>query len=204
MTPENNSLQSKLIGEVIPYGLINTSEEQPNTMDQNTKNTSKQGKGITQNQGSCYSNKDKEIPNYQIHTTEPMHEWIPVSRYAPEFIDMELDIPDQMVDQRFFTQFVTLKTADNFAQDILLAHKVIESGLPNRFGCRIPVASVWNIPLFRELLQDYDDLEVCECLEFGFPISRNEQFPDPQPNSMNHKGATLFPDQIDEYLEWEV
>ena len=85
----------------------------------------------------------------------------------------------------------------------MLAHKVIDSGVPNRFGCRIPVNSNWNLPLFQSLLKDYYDQDLLEWLEFGFPVS---QFgvPDLVPADRNHRGATLFPDTIDQYLEQEL
>lgn len=57
-----------------------------------------------------------------------------------------------------------------FVHDLRLAHKIIDSGMPNRLGCWIPVHSNWNLPLFDALLQQYHDHEVIEWLTFGFPV----------------------------------
>ena len=75
---------------------------------------------------------------------------------------------------------------------------------PNRYGCRIPVSSNWNIQLLKSLLADYEDLEVVEWLTYGFTISRDDNFPDPTQANTNHKRATAFPKFIDKYLETEI
>ena len=74
-------------------------------------------------------------------------------------------------------------------EDIQRAHKVINSGVCNRFGCRILVKSNWNLLLMDSLLTDYDDRDVLEWLKFGFPISRDDDAPDPIPATLNHTGT---------------
>ena len=90
-----------------------------------------------------------------------------------------------------------------FLNDLIIAHKVIKSGVPNKLGCMIPVNSTWNIPLFRSLLGDYHDIDVVNWLEFGFSISYEASM-NPRPNKNNHKGAVDFPVHIDEYLHKEI
>ena len=78
---------------------------------------------------------------------------------------------------------------------------IISSGLPNIWGCRIPVYSRLNIPFFRSLLKNYWDSNLCELLEFGFPIGLVRDV-----NVLanrNHKGAEEYPTDIDKYLEKE-
>ena len=96
--------------------------------------------------------------------------------------------------------------SEGFLEDILLSHMVIQSGMPNRYGCRIQIKSSWNVQLMETLLNQhqYHDMEVTEWLKFGFPVSREEEFPDPWPNKVNHKGATMFPEAIEQYLEREI
>ena len=89
-------------------------------------------------------------------------------------------------------------------QDILIAHEVISSGVPNQFKCRIPLNTTWNIPLLESLLTEYHDKEVIEWLQFEFPMSRSDEFPDPTPAECNHQGATMYPEQVDTYLEKEI
>ena len=97
-----------------------------------------------------------------------LDEWIPVATYAPEFLDTELDIPSEPVDQQFFNTFVQEIQSDKAAHDILLAHEVIQLGMPNKFGCHIPLHTNWKLSIFRDLLHEYQDLDVLDWLQFGF------------------------------------
>ena len=49
-------------------------------------------------------------------------------------------------------------------------HKVKKSGHYNFECCKIPLETKLNIPFFRFMLNDYDDLIVVDFLEYGFPI----------------------------------
>ena len=89
-------------------------------------------------------------------------------------------------------------------QDLLLAHKVIESGLPNRYRCQIPLVTDWKLDKFQQMLEGYDDQEVIEWLRYGFSVSRQDSFPHLMPAASNHLGAMLFPEVIDEYIKKEV
>ena len=79
--------------------------------------------------------------------------------------------------------------------DVVQANMAItSSGLPNIWGCRIPVYSRLNIPFFRSLLKNYWDSNLCEFLEFGFPIGLVRDV-----NALanqNHKGAEEYPTDI--------
>ena len=51
------------------------------------------------------------------------------------------------------------------------AHRLIkDSNLPNFLHCRIPVKSGLNIKAWRNYLQNYWDQQLCDLLEFGFPL----------------------------------
>ena len=45
------------------------------------------------------------------------------------------------------------------------------SGKSNVSGLRIPLQTQWNIPFLREKLVGYEDEEVAEFIEFGWPIN---------------------------------
>lgn len=85
-----------------------------------------------------------------------------------------------------------------------LHKRVAAYGVCNRFGARIPVNFHWNLSLFDSLLFDYEDREVVEWLRFGWPINRALHLPHPSIQIHNHKGATLFPQHIDQYLAEEI
>ena len=103
-----------------------------------------------------------------------------------------------------FNLFTSHQQQTGQIHDILLAHKVIESGVPNRFGARIPLITNWNLYNFAQLLRGYEDMEVIEWLKYGFSISRADEVGDPTPNIKNHLRAVLFPETLDEYVEKEV
>ena len=65
--------------------------------------------------------------------TEITHhmDWVSINEYAPEFVDTSLDIPEQMVDQQFFDCLHNYNQNNAFIKDIILANKVIQSGVPN-------------------------------------------------------------------------
>ena len=109
-----------------------------------------------------------------------------------------------MVDQNYFSFFISEMQQISNVENLLLANQVTNINLPNQFGCRIPVKSNWNHELLESLLREYDDVEILECLKFGFPISWEEGTTYPEPAQVNHKGATLHPDAIDKYLEQEL
>ena len=89
--------------------------------------------------------------------------------------------------------------------DIIQTHtKVLQSGVPNFLGCRIPVKSNINIEFFRENLQDYSDNIICEFLEFGAPIGFEGKLNKNEIAITNHRGARDFADDIFNYLKKEA
>ena len=67
------------------------------------------------------------------------------------------------------------------------------------FGKKI--AQVWAVTL-----SDYRDFQVCDLLEFGFPLGCSEDIRNLKSNTRikNHKGAREFPSEIKSYLESEL
>ena len=68
----------------------------------------------------------------------------------------------------------------------------------------MPVRSGWNIDKLNELLADYHDVDVVQWLQFGFPVSWDENRVYPTQAETNHLGATLFPQYVDEDFEKEI
>ena len=77
---------------------------------------------------------------------------------------------------------------------------VRKSGLPNYRGCRIPVPSELCIDIWHKLLIDYDDKQVCEFLQFGFPLDYTGDITSSQPPYKNHRGAREFPTFLNNYF----
>ena len=99
-----------------------------------------------------------------------MDRYSTISQYYLDFLVNNLDTPENGVDNDFFETWLGTKKQEDFIHDILLVHKVISLGLPNKKGCKTLVSSNWNIELMRNLLQDCDDIEVVDWLRYGLSI----------------------------------
>ena len=94
-------------------------------------------------------------------------------------------------------------------QKMLEVHKKVQdSGKYNFQHCRIRVNEKINVEYMRILLRDYQDLQVCDLLEFGFPLGfegdiHNLSTKDQIWQYKNHKGALEFPDHINAYISKE-
>ena len=98
---------------------------------------------------------------------------------------------------------------DNIEQ-FLNAHDLVNnSGKFNFEYCKIPVNDRFNMQYIRSLLTDYKDDQICDLVEFGFPIGYlgSEDFPEINQKSLwkfrNHKGALEFSDSMLAYLTKE-
>ena len=92
----------------------------------------------------------------------------------------------------------------NELPDILQAHTLVKaSKLPNYMGCRIPVNSGLNIPKWRHYLANYWDQQLCDLLEYGFPLDFDRECP---LNSVeqNHTTANDNTGHISKCLEEEL
>ena len=87
---------------------------------------------------------------------------------------------------------------------INLHQKVRLSGTYNFAGARLDLHhSNLNSDVFRELLEDYDDKEVCQFIQYGFPLSlAQEVFLEPA--LKNHKSSYSFFSYIDSFLQKEL
>lgn len=95
-------------------------------------------------------------------------------------------------------------TEGNFNFYVQLHREVMKHQNYNRFGARIPIPTKMNLELFENLLQDYHDKEVVEWMRFGWPTGYPLDAPEPVPHIINHKGALLYPNHIDEYFKTEI
>ena len=77
------------------------------------------------------------------------------------------------------------------------------SGQFNYTGLRIPVPSRLNIPIWRALLQDYEDSVIGDFLEFGWPLGYTNQTL-PVFDLRTHRGALNFPSAVQDYLSSEI
>lgn len=141
-------------------------------------------------------------------------EYIECDRYSPE---TEFEVLFQY-DPEFAVQAedaVLCSTCDMNAQftdggegefqyDIQLAKLIVDSQKYNYEGERIPLKTRWNTDILARLLQDYDDREVLQFIQFGWPIDRKTDLGTPDAMGKNHNGATQFPEAVDRHIEEEI
>ena len=83
-----------------------------------------------------------------------------------------------------------------------MASLVINSGVINAVGCRIPLQSNWNHRLLQQLCTSDSDREVATYLLYGWLLNR-----DPGPVAQtycNHRSAQRYPQQVCDYLLKEL
>ena len=88
-------------------------------------------------------------------------------------------------------------------KDLALHEQVLRLGYPNRWGARIELEHKWNLQLFRDLLQGYEDTEVVEWIRYGWPTGRLPTMADPLHAAKNHSGATDHPQALQKYVDKE-
>ena len=90
------------------------------------------------------------------------------------------------------------------ACDIASLYNAVHSqGIPNFCGARIPVSHQLNIPTWRHYADRFDDPDLIDFLEFGFPLSYVLSAM-PWPAQTNHASATCHPTHIDHYVATEL
>jgi len=68
---------------------------------------------------------------------------------------------------------------------------------------KVHVDSELNIKGFRSLLKNYHDVEICDYLDYGWPINHNRSLPLFSAKK-NHSGVNLYNTEIDDYLLKEL
>ena len=94
------------------------------------------------------------------------------------------------------------------ASDYTFMHNSIGlSGKYNFEGCKFSLDTNLNIEYFRFMLTDYHDQNLCDLLEFGFPIGYMGKIQQQSCNSFsfvrNHKGAKEFAVHVQKFLTKE-
>ena len=87
---------------------------------------------------------------------------------------------------------------------VALSEHINASGVPNFQLCRIPVVNTnLKMSVWYEKLVQYHDKDVCQYLEYGFPLDFNREKQLAYGDGRNHKGAREFPEFINSYFKRE-
>ena len=94
--------------------------------------------------------------------------------------------------------------SEEFRESVVhINRKVRDSGKINAEGCKFKVNSPWNLELFEELLQDYEDKEIVKFMRYGWPINAlNTDINHEIPN--NQKGVTEIFHKVKAYMVDEL
>ena len=140
------------------------------------------------------NNKEEHIEHSTMGWTYAGHgEWTPTEEEGRQTMGSRPDSEPEWI----------YRWRCNNDEDIKIHQEVIENGYPNRWGARRPVQTKWNLALFKELLEEYEDKEVTEWMTYGWPMGRLPTLRDPGISSSNHKGATEFPAALHQYIKKE-
>lgn len=81
--------------------------------------------------------------------------------------------------------------------------KIRSCNLPNFLGARIPISSGLNIPVWRNRLKAYHDYDLCDFLEFGWPIGYHAEKP-PIDSNKNHPSAQFYTAHVKKFIDTEI
>ena len=82
---------------------------------------------------------------------------------------------------------------------------IVESSKKYNFEeAKVPVKSKLNINTWRSYLDGYEDNQLIEHLEYGFPMSYDGPLPIADEPFKNHASATMYPDHIDKFFEKNI
>ena len=130
-----------------------------------------------------------------------LDEWLPLLPIEENIAEAYLDRPGQ-------GEKSSNVNCDNLLTQEMLNYinvidLVVKSEKHNFQGEHISINKSWNIELLHSLLSEYHDKQVVDMLNFGFPVSRNDEVP-LEMGGRNHKGATMFEADIDKYIANEI
>ena len=94
-------------------------------------------------------------------------------------------------------------TENNPVKYTVLHYRVSAFGCYNFQGARIPLENGFNIPLWRSFLQGTSHSQICDFLEFGFPLNTNHEGPFKQ-TLKNHPSAYAYHKEIDDFITKEL
>ena len=88
-------------------------------------------------------------------------------------------------------------------QYLQLVEAVIQSGVPNYRGVRVPLSSGFNLQYLKEMLTDYHDKILIDYLTFGFLLGLTSGVSVKSNAKDNHASALNYPEAVEEYIKTE-
>ena len=123
-------------------------------------------------------------------------------------ISQPLDIWTHTVAQQSFGDHTGKLSFHNTNDYIFMHNSIVSSGKYNFEGCKFSLDTNLNLDYFRFMLSDYHDHNLCDLLEFGFPIGYmgkiQQQSRDNYSFVKNHKGAKDYAVHVQKFLNKEL
>ena len=88
-------------------------------------------------------------------------------------------------------------------QYLQVMEAVLQSGVPNYRGVRVPLSSGFNLQYLKEMLTDYHDKILIDYLTFGFPLGLANGANVKSNAKDNHASALNYPEAVEEYIKAE-
>ena len=85
-------------------------------------------------------------------------------------------------------------------QYLAVVEAVLQSGVPNYRGARVPLSSTFNLQYLKEMIVDYHDKKLIDHLTFGFPLGLAGGARIKSNAKDNHASALNFPEAVEEYI----
>ena len=117
------------------------------------------------------------------------------------FLDKKLPRPAiQLVEHNKFNAAYFIDLHQRAAAPGQRGQYIWQQGTPNYLGARIPLEHTsFNLPAWRRELIGYENIEVLQFLEFGFPLGIGDQ-PSLSPSLTNHGSAYQFYPWLDKFF----
>ena len=137
------------------------------------------------------------------HSGEKMnlhyHDLNSILQFYSQTGDDKLDVPNAVE----MADYSPITLTNESKQWVDIIQLVNLSGDWNKDNYKIRVNNHWKCALLRSLLVNYDDHDIVDFLQYGWPIEHNEDIPI-EFDGRNHCRATNFEQHIDNYLQKEI
>lgn len=146
-----------------------------------------------------------DAENYLYRTEfQPISDYEILFQYDPEMISKLGNTQAAQLIEDGVNNCITGDGNTDNAEDIMIANVVAATQMFNFQQARIVVNKKWNTDLFEQLLEGYEDQQVVEFAKYGWPIDRDGTVPLPAVSGRNHRGATEFPEAVNEHIKNEI
>ena len=147
------------------------------------------------------SDSDASVVGQGVSASDGVEVQVSVQSSSVSQVKSVVNSGDDFIDSPSTVLSSNVSSSSSYIDFVTLHELVCASGQPNYVSCRLPVPSRLNVSCWREYLRNYKDAQICDFLEYGWPVGYDySSYGFPCSQLRNHQGALVFPDAIDSYL----